>query len=148
MPPLAGLKSSAARTTSPRRCTRCARQPRRMTTALASPTCCIGCRQFAPEWTPSVLPAVPTGDRLRLSAAVCCRSRQPCARSGGPATACLNDRPPVFTTRPGPARAPRRELCGRQPSVAERAPQQKPADDLENAHDGEPDPEQDREDVQ
>src|SRR5450432_399877 len=81
MPPLAGLKFSAARTISPRRCTRCAKPLRRMTTAPASQTCCTGCRQCAPEWTPSVLPAAPARSRLRLSAVGCGHSRQPCARS-------------------------------------------------------------------
>jgi hypothetical protein len=61
-----------------------------MTTAHASQTCCTGCRQCAPEWMPSVLPAAPARSRLMLSAAVCGHSRQPCARSRRPVTAWLN----------------------------------------------------------
>jgi hypothetical protein len=114
MPPHAGRKSSAGRTTSPRRYTRCAKPPRRMTTAPASQTCCTGCRQCAPEWTPSVLPAAPARDRLRLSAAACGHSRQRCARSRRRVTAWLNES--------SPPTAPRREPPGRQPPSRKRVP--------------------------
>src|SRR5712691_9793305 len=80
--PLAGMTSSAVRMTSRRRCTRSASRLRTRTIAPGPLMRSLRCRLSARRWTLSVRREAPAQSTPRSSAAGCCHSRPPCARSG------------------------------------------------------------------
>src|SRR6266567_3794320 len=80
--PLAGMTSSAVRMTSRRRFTRSASRLRTRTIAPGPLMRSLRCRLSARRWTLSVRREAPAQSTPRSSAAGCCHSRPPCARSG------------------------------------------------------------------